>query len=248
MGQSDDDKTEPSLELPALRLPGLGRRRKATPAEPSDHGTPPAAPPRDETAVTQPLPESVPSANGSPRADEHAPVVEPTPVVPAAAPAREPGRRRAVETFAGATTTADRPEPARVAARSGPRLSGRVAAAVTGAVVGFAGVLLTFAAMRGCEAVGGTSSCGGPAGFFLLVAIVAVMVLLGSVLLKAFAVADAGSTSFLAVGIVAVVTMLVLLDMVFSPWTALVLPVLGAAAYLLAHWVTTRFEDEPVRH
>ena len=135
MGQSDDDKTEPSLELPALRLPGLGRRRKATPADPSDHATPP----RDERAVTQPLPESVPSANGSPRADEHAPVVEPTPVAPAAAPEREPGRRRAVETFAGATTTADRPEPARVAARSGPRLSGRVAAAVTGAVVGFAG-------------------------------------------------------------------------------------------------------------
>ncbi|MBY9074373.1 hypothetical protein K1X13_06030 [Nocardioides sp. WL0053] len=214
MGQSDDDKTEPSLELPALRLPGLGRRRKATLAGPSDHGTPPTTPPR----------------------------------APAAVPAREPGRRRAVETFAGATTTADRPERARVAARSGPRLSGRVAAAVTGAVVGFAGVLLTFAAMRGCEAVGGTSSCGGPAGFFLLVAIVAVMVLLGSVLLKAFAVADAGSTSFLAVGIVAVVTMLVLLDMVFSAWTALVLPVLGAAAYLLAHWVTTRFEDEPARH
>ena len=44
------------------------------------------------------------------------------------------------------------------------------------------------------------------------------------------------------------VTMLVLLDMVFSAWMALVLPVLGAAAYLLAHWVTTRFEDEPVRH
>ena len=237
MGQSDDDKTEPSLELPALRLPGLGRRRKATPAEPSGHATPPTAPARDEGTPTQPLPAAVPSANGSTGGDDHA-----------AAPARAPGRRRAAETFTGATATADRPEPARVATRSGPRLSGRVAAALTGAVVGLAGVLLTFAAMRGCEAVGGTSSCGGPAGFFLLVAIVAVMVLLGSALLKAFAVADAGSTSFLAVGIVAVVTMLVLLDMVFSPWTALVLPVLGAAAYLLAHWVTTRFEDEPVRH
>jgi hypothetical protein len=32
---------------------------------------------------------------------------------------------------------------------------------------------------------------------------------------------------------------------ILSVWMALVVPALAAIAFLLAHWVTTRFEDEP---
>jgi hypothetical protein len=126
-----------------------------------------------------------------------------------------------------------------------PALPGRVAAALTGVVTGLVGVGATYAALAGCEAVRGVSSCGGAPGFFILVAILVLMVLLGAGLLKAFGVAEATSTSFLGVGIVAVVAMLGLLEVIFSVWMALVVPALAAVAFLLAHWVTTRFEDEP---
>jgi hypothetical protein len=144
------------------------------------------------------------------------------------------------------------PEPRRRAVRARtemalPRVPGRVAAAVTGLVVGGAGAGGTYAALRACEAVRGVSTCGGAPGFFILVAILALMVLLGMLMLKAFKVNDSGSTSFLAVGIVAVVAMLALLDAIYSPWMFVVVPLLSTAAYLLSHWVTTRFEDEPVR-
>jgi hypothetical protein len=165
------------------------------------------------------------------------PATEPTrtletpPPAPEPEPAAEPRRR----------TRKARPEV------SLPRVPGRVAAAVTGLLVGAAGGGATYAALAGCEAVRGVSTCGGAPGFFILVAILALMILLGSLLLKAFKVSDPGSTSFLAVGIVAVVVMLTLLDVIYSPWMFAVVPVLSALAYLLAHWVTTRFEDEPVR-
>ena len=124
-----------------------------------------------------------------------------------------------------------------------PAIPGHLAAVLTGLVVGLFGTLATYAALEGCDAATGTSSCGGP-GFFLLVAVLALMVLLGLVLLKAWKVTDPGSTSFLAVGVVTVVVLLVLLDVVYSPWMFLVVPLVGAAAYALSHWVTTRFGDE----
>ncbi|MGH3369035.1 MAG: hypothetical protein ACRDPR_03460, partial [Nocardioidaceae bacterium] len=103
----------------------------------------------------------------------------------------------------------------------------------------------TYGAMTGCEAVRGVSTCGGAPGFFILVAILALMVLLGTGILKAFRVDDPGSTSFLAVGVVAVIAMLVLLDAIFSAVMFVVIPLLTALAFLLAHWVTTRFDEEP---
>ncbi|HET9860375.1 MAG TPA: hypothetical protein VFQ19_11395 [Nocardioidaceae bacterium] len=181
---TDSEKNEPSLELPSLSLPRLGRRRSRQ--------------------------------NG----DSDTPVQEPTP---------EPPAHRVADDGTGGFSL--------------PAVPARVAAVVTGVVVGLFGVAATSLALAGCEAMTGTSSCGGP-GFFLLVAILAVMVLLGTALLKAWKVADAGSTSFLAVGVLTVVVLLVLLDLVFSAWMFLVVPLLTGAAYALAHWVTTRFGDE----
>ncbi|HSE09113.1 MAG TPA: hypothetical protein VLB29_10645 [Nocardioidaceae bacterium] len=142
----------------------------------------------------------------------------------------------------------EQPDPARRKAPSTPKapaIPGRVAAAITGLAVAVAGGAATYAALQGCEAVRGVSTCGGAPGFFILVAILALMVLLGGAILKAFRVAAPGSTSFLAVGMVAVISMLVLLDVILSPLMFVVIPVLGALAFLSAHWVTTRFDEAP---
>jgi uncharacterized membrane protein len=122
---------------------------------------------------------------------------------------------------------------------------GRLAAAGSGLVVGAAGTAATVGAIAGCEAARGVSTCGGGPGLLVLVAILAGMIVFGAALLRALGVPDPTGTSFLAVGVVAVVSMLVLLEVIFSPWMFLVIPVLSAAAYLLAHWVTSRFADQP---
>jgi hypothetical protein len=195
-----DHNSDPTLELPSLKLPGLVRRRRRR---------------------TQDVPVQEPGAG-----PVDVPVQEPE-TGPVDVPVQEP-----------------EPGPSRPRMRRQPTLPGWAAAAITGVVVGALGAAATYGALAGCEAVRGVSSCGGAPGFFVLVAILALMILLGGALLKGFAVADAGSTSFLAVGIVAVTAMLVLLEVIFSPWMFAVIPTLGALAFLLAHWVTTRFDTD----
>ena len=121
-------------------------------------------------------------------------------------------------------------------------IPGRAAAAIIGLLVGGFGIGMTYLAMVGCETANGTSTCGGP-GAVLLVAILALMALLGSALLRAWQVADPASTSLLAVGLLAVLVLLALVEVIFTGWVFLVVPVLGAAAYAVAHEVTTRVTD-----
>ena len=228
----DDRSSDTSkLELPSLRLPGFGRRR-ARSRSTSDDGDPaePAQP--VPAAATQPVPAAATrpvagtpeewlddtlAALGPVSQDEpeHHPVPQERP--PRAA------RRRRTEL---------------------PTLPGGVAALVTGALVGLAGALLTYLSLRGCETVRGTETCGGP-GIFLLVAILALMVLLGGVLLAVLHVSEPRGTSLLAVGVLAVVVLLVPQDALFSAWTFLAVPVVGAAAYALARWVTHLHVETP---
>lgn len=121
-----------------------------------------------------------------------------------------------------------------------PALDGRIAAPITGLLVGLAGVALTFITQRGCEAVKGTGSCGG-VGLFLLIAILALMVLLGAALLKAWSISDPTNSSFLAVGLVAVLAMLFFLPYIDRWFMVIVIPVLSALTYLLSWWVTHKF-------
>jgi hypothetical protein len=169
------------------------------------------------------------NAEGSP-----SPAVAPDSVVPVG-PETEPTERAGRQ----------RRSPGRARARTGPsvqRTAAPVAAAITGVLVGLSGAGLTYASLRGCEAVRGTSSCGGP-GLLLLVAILVLMVLLGGLLLTLLKVSDPRSTSFLAVGVTAVVVLVTLMEELFSPWMFLVVPVISAASFALAHWVTTRFVE-----
>ncbi len=163
---------------------------------------------------------------------------EPTPDT-APAPEAPPGAQR-------------EPKPPR-----GPWLAGRPAALVTGLLVGGLIVGATAGSLRICTEIKGTSSCGDQ-GFFLLIAILGIAVLLGTVLLRLAHVPEPGSTSFLAVGLLSVATLLFLVGSIFQWWMVIVIPLVSVATFLLSHWVTSTFIDpandgsdlavEPERH
>lgn len=269
---ADQDRDEPSLELPSLRFGRRRRRKKAevaaeTPAapEPTPEPTPepepgPTAEPDhaadtssttvlddpltgpyegsdDETRV-EPAAVDEPGADtaqGRPLFADERPE-DPREVDDDAAPAMA-SEERSPDEDQGATPGERRKERRPF---SLPSIGGMPAAIVTGALVGALTVGLTWAALRGCEAVKGTSSCGGP-GLLLLVVILILAILLGSFLLRAFGVPDPGSTSFLAVGLLAVLTLLFLMDALFTWWILVVVPVLAILTFALAHWVTVAF-------
>jgi hypothetical protein len=210
---------------PPLELPSFGLRRKKKRAEPAPV-VEPIAPP---AAVAEP---------------ELEPIVEPEPI------AEPVTARQPVDLHDTALIEQDAAEPAAPPAPKRvkekrerrpvrlPALPGLTAALVTGLLVGLVGVLATFASLRLCEVVKGTPSCGGP-GLFLLVAILVAMVYLGGWLLRGFGVHDPGSTSFLAVGLTAVVAMLFLVDVLFAWWMVIAIPLVSMAAHALSWWVTT---------
>jgi hypothetical protein len=204
------------LELPSLRLPRLGRRRKARDAE----DDPPS--PTEPVAQPEPAPQRarVPDLEAA-RHTDGAPVTDPRELY-------------------------DRDEePAPRLPFALPSPPARIAAMLAGAVVGAVGVALSYLSLQGCNAVRGTKSCGGGPGLLLLIVILVVMALLGGVLLALWAVPEPRSTSLLGVGVLAVVVLLGVLPQEYSVWMFLVVPVICAASYLLAHWVTTAFVELP---
>lgn len=181
--------------------------------------------------VSGPIPgaPSPPVSAARPHPDDDVPAHDPGPE-----PVTEPGTHRE-----------DDSTPWRQRVDLIPMLPGRIAALVTGAIVGLAGTALTYAGLQGCSSVRGASTCGAP-GFILLFAILVILVLLGSVLLSVWQIEGAGSASVLGVGLTAVVVILFFTSVVFSPWMFLVVPVVGALAYLGSWWVTTNFAEEPL--
>ena len=77
----------------------------------------------------------------------------------------------------------------------------------------------------------------------MLVAILVVAILVGAALLRAAQVPEAGSTSFLAVGLLSVVALLFLIGQLFAWWMIIVIPIVSVATFLLSHWVTTTYAD-----
>jgi hypothetical protein len=169
-----------------------------------------------------------------------APVAEPEPVAEPL-PVADPDSEAMHDELEDAEAAAGQRRAPR-ARPSLPKPPGWVAALVTGVVVGLVGVGLTYVSLQGCEAVRGTQTCGGP-GLFVLLVILVLMVFLGGVVLAVLGLPESRSTSFLAVGVLAVVMLLTPTDALFSSWMRLVVPVLGAAAYVLAYWVTSAFVE-----
>ncbi|MDO9496115.1 MAG: hypothetical protein Q7J48_10470 [Nocardioides sp.] len=228
---ADEDQQDSTARLEPPRLFGRKKGRKASEPAPE----PVAAPEVDDTLV-----EAAPVAPAPPEEEPPPPLfvdeVEPPAAAPATKPAKEPKRVKEPKPVKEpkAPKAAKEPRPPR------EPLPGRLAAALTGVIVGLALVGATAGALRGCEAVQNTATCGS-AGFPLLVAIVVLMIVLGSVLLRMLRVPDPGSTSFLAVGLVSVVALLFFIEVIDSWWMVIAIPAVSVAAYLLSHWVTTTF-------
>jgi hypothetical protein len=231
MAEGDPGNDQPSLELPKL---GLRRRKKKAdpaPARVEDTVVDEAA--VEEAAVPPPAPPPPPPPP-APELDEPPPlfVDEVEPVT-------------AVDQAPVSVVVEETPAPTRRA----PRIrapGGMVVAVVTGLVVGLGMVGLTWASLELCETAQGTSSCGGT-GYPLLAAILVLMVLVGMLLLKLGRVAEPGSTSFLAVGLTAVLALLFLVDSLLDTAMIVVIPVISAASYAASHWVTRTF-IEPAEH
>lgn len=255
----DDQRPDdaPSLEAPSLgRLFGRrkGKAADETPdAQPSAHETPvpesgadetstQASAPRASTAATSTAATSTAAGDESP---EETVVLEaaPAPAPPAAEPAVAAPAPAAAAPARAATAPAPEPQPVPAPTPRAPRaplsIDGRVAAGVTGLVVGLLVVLLTAGSLRLCESLRGVSTCGGGPGFTLLVAVMVAMVLLGGTLLRLARVPDPMSTSFLAVGLTCVLSLLFLVDVLQEWWMVIVIPVMTVATFLLSHWVTT---------
>jgi hypothetical protein len=123
-----------------------------------------------------------------------------------------------------------------------PVVDPRLAALLTGAIVGLIGLILATGAGRGCEAVRGVGSCGG-IGLLALLVVLGVQAVIGGILLRACRVTDPASTAFLGVGMMAVITLLFLLGSLESRWMLVVLPIVTALTFLLSWWVTETFVE-----
>jgi hypothetical protein len=235
---------------PAARPPS--RPAGATVPTASAPPVPPEAPPVVEPSPTEPpvaqVSEDEPTQvfDRPTVTDENADPLDTAAAALDAEPASGRDRRgeRAESRARRRATKADRERARSATPLALPRIKPLYAAIITGALSGLAAVLLAIGASRGCEAVRDTSSCGGAGGLLALVAILALEVAIGATLLKAWQIADPASTSFLGVGIVATIAMLVFLDQLDSPWMLLVIPLMTALAFTLSWWVTVSFIDE----
>jgi hypothetical protein len=244
---------------PAARPPA--RPATATPppsVSPAAAATPPAPPrpaPAKPAPPGPPAPVEVPTEVPAP--DEATVVFEPDagtdPLDQAAASldsrrVRSSSRREARSASRArrreAKESRRRTAPAEALVARLPAINPLLAAIITGVLSGLAAVGLAFGAARGCESVRGTDTCGGGLGLLAIVAILALEVVIGANLLKAWQISDPFSTSFLGVGIVATIAMLTFLSQLDSPWMLLVIPVMTATAFALSWWVTVRFIDE----
>jgi hypothetical protein len=230
----DQEPSGPSLEPPSL----FRRRKKAEPA--------PEAPPVEDSPTT-----ILDEPSGAAQTQPLAPPVPPSPSAPpplfadevAAPPAASSHTERSSQDASDSQSVRLDAQPAAPArTRSDPLVTGRVAAAAAGLLVGALIVGLTTASFELCSRIQGTNSCGGP-GIFLLLAILVLAVVLGTVVLRLSQVPEPGSTSFLAVGLTSVVALLFLIGALFEWWMVIVIPLVSVATFLLSHWVTATFVE-----
>ena len=225
-GKPEDDG--PSLEMPSF---SLRRRKKEKKQAPED-------------VVPGPSPEPMPSPEPEPE-----PAIAVIPEQPAYDPptAAVPVVREPAATTDEPRDADDEQTPAEPREPRQLPLSGLPAAAATGVAVGVLAVLLSWLATGTCEAVRGTSSCGGGPGLLILVVVLALLAASGAWLLARFGEPEAGSTSLLAVGITAVLVMVLLLGSLDEPWAAIAVPVTAVVGYCVSWWVTHAVvgEDAP---
>jgi hypothetical protein len=257
MAEKNKGEGDLNLELPSLSLRRKRKDKAAAELEapaPSDQAkSAQAESAQTESAQTESAQteDTVVLPTASTDTDRFAPkeapsgAAEPAPYVPEPAAADGPVDATTVRTEKPKPSKAEKPpkEP-RPAMPSReltlPGLPAMTASILTGALVGILACGATWLGLQGCQAIKGTSSCGGP-GFLLLLVILVLLVFIGSALLRVWRVTDPGSTSFLAVGLMTVIVLLFLVDVIFEWWMIIVIPLVAAAMFALSHWVTVKF-------
>lgn len=126
-----------------------------------------------------------------------------------------------------------------------PHLDPRLAAVVTGLVVGLVSVGLGLIALEIFNDVRGVASGGGRWGTLTFVVVTFIAIVIGDLLLTAFGTARPGLISFLAVVLTIVALLGVFLEMADDRRALVLVPALGAVAYFIAHWLITLAESSP---
>lgn len=124
-----------------------------------------------------------------------------------------------------------------------PHIDPRAATPITGAVVGLISVGLGLGALQIFNAVRGVAAGGGQWGSLTFVVVTFIAIVIGDLLLRAFGTAQSGLTSFLGVILAIVALLAFFLELADSRWALVLVPVLLAATYFLAHWVLTLAES-----
>jgi prepilin signal peptidase PulO-like enzyme (type II secretory pathway) len=113
--------------------------------------------------------------------------------------------------------------------------------AVVGLLAGFVTVALVWLSERGCDRVRDSPNCG-TMGFPLLVLTVVITIVLAAVTLTRLAMPHPKLVAFLGVAFMLLIVLAFLSDDLFSTWTLLVVPVLTAVTFLVAHLIAGRLE------
>lgn len=116
-----------------------------------------------------------------------------------------------------------------------PRIEQTTAAAIVGLLIGLITVSVTALFAMGFGQLRGTSTGGGRWGSLTIVIVAFIAFALGEYLLAKLQVRQPRVTSFLGVCLTLFAIMALFLNVVDGVWAWLVLPVLGAAAYAIAH-------------
>jgi hypothetical protein len=112
---------------------------------------------------------------------------------------------------------------------------------VVGLLCGFATIALVWLSEQGCDRVRDTPNCGAM-GLPLLVLTVAVTIVLGALALSRLAMPHPRLVAFLGVMFMLLIVLAFLSNDLFSTWTLLVVPVLTAITFLVAHLIAGRLE------
>lgn len=122
-----------------------------------------------------------------------------------------------------------------------PPLPPLLVLAVVGVLCGFATVGLVWLSERGCELARDTPNCGA-LGFPLLVLTVVITIALGALALSRLAMPHPRLVAFLGVTFMLLIVLGFLADRLFTTWTLLVVPVLTAISFLVAHLIAGLLE------
>lgn len=249
----EQEKNGPSLEPP--RLFGRGRKKKPDAATPPPVSVEPTAATPASVAAPAPTPEpAFTEVVVPPRADEPSPPTkrpkaikapkEPKPPKEAKQPKAQKAPKEPKEPK---PPKAAREPKAPKAPRTEPRLNGWIASTLAGILTGLVLIGLIKLVLVGCGAVRNSDTCGTGSGLVLLAIVFVLDVVAGRFLLKWSGVREPGSTSFLAVGLTAIISLLFLLD-VLDTWPMLiVIPAISGVSMLLSWWVSTTYAEEPTR-